>query len=106
MGILANYPIAISASLGINAFSYSVLLAMKIPWQTALAGVFVASILFMILTAFAREKVVDAIPRDLKMAISAGIGLFIAFIGLSQGLIMADKSTVVTLGPCKSAAPG
>ncbi|MGY5340823.1 NCS2 family permease, partial [Levilactobacillus spicheri] len=70
------YPIAISASLGINAFfAYSVVIGMKVPWQTALAGVFVASILFMILTAFKlREKVVDAIPRDLKMAISAGIG--------------------------------
>jgi len=101
MGILANYPIAISASLGINAFfAYCVVFGMKVPWQTALAGVFVASILFMILTAFKlREKVVDAIPRDLKMAISAGIGLFIAFIGLSQGgLVAADKSTVVTLG--------
>jgi len=101
MGILANYPIAISASLGINAFfAYSVVIGMKVPWETALAGVFVASILFMILTAFKlREKVVDAIPRDLKMAISAGIGLFIAFIGLSQGgLVQADKSTLLTLG--------
>jgi len=101
MGILANYPIAISASLGINAFfAYSVVIGMKGPWETARAGVFVASILFMILTAFKlREKVVDAIPRDLKMAISAGIGLFIAFIGLSQGgLVQADKSTLLTLG--------
>ncbi|WP_261809947.1 NCS2 family permease [Levilactobacillus humaensis] len=101
MGIMANYPIAISASLGINAFfAYSVVIGMKVPWETALAGVFVASLLFMVLTAFKlREMVVDAIPRDLKMAISAGIGLFIAFIGLSQGgLVAADKSTVVTLG--------
>ncbi|GEO70317.1 NCS2 family permease [Levilactobacillus acidifarinae] len=101
MGILANYPIAISASLGINAFfAYSVVIGMKVPWETALAGVFVASILFMILTAFKlREKVVDAIPRDLKMAISAGIGLFIAFIGLSEGgIVQADKSTFLTLG--------
>ncbi|ANZ60774.1 NCS2 family permease [Secundilactobacillus paracollinoides] len=101
MGIIARYPIAISASLGINAFfSYTVVLGMKVPWQTALAGVFVASILFMILTAFKiREMVVDAIPRDLKMAISAGIGLFIAFIGLSDGgLIVSNKSTMVALG--------
>ena len=101
MGIIARYPIAISASLGINAFfSYTVVLGMKIPWQTALAGVFVASILFMILTAFKiREMVVDAIPRDLKMAISAGIGLFNAFIGLSDGgLIVANKSTMIGLG--------
>lgn len=101
MGIMANYPIAISASLGINAFfAYSVVIGMKVPWETALAGVFVASLLFMVLTAFKlREMVVDAIPRDLKMAISAGIGLFIAFIGLSQGgLVAPDKSTVVALG--------
>ncbi|KRK48582.1 NCS2 family permease [Secundilactobacillus kimchicus] len=101
MGIVAKYPFAISASLGINAFfAYTVVLGMKVPWQTALAGVFVASILFMILTAFRlREMVVDAIPRDLKMAISAGIGLFIAFIGLHDGgLIVADKSTTVALG--------
>ncbi|PWG00555.1 NCS2 family permease [Levilactobacillus bambusae] len=101
MGILANYPIAISASLGINAFfSYSVVIGMHVPWQTALAGVFAASILFMILTAFKiREKVVDAIPADLKMAISGGIGMFIAFLGLNEGgLVVANKDTVVGLG--------
>lgn len=101
MGILARYPIATAPALGINAFfAYSVCIGMGISWQTALAGVFVASIIFIIITIFKlREAIIDAIPSDLKYAISAGIGLFIAFIGLHQGgLVVADKSTVVTLG--------
>lgn len=101
MGFLANYPIAISASLGINAFfAYSVVIGMKVSWQTALAGVFVASIIFMILTALKlREKIIDSIPADLKAAIGGGIGLFIAFIGMNDGgLIEANKDTLVSLG--------
>lgn len=101
MGFIANYPIAISASLGINAFfAYSVVIGMKVSWQTALAGVFVASVIFMILTALKlREKIIDSIPADLKAAIGGGIGLFIAFIGLSDGgLVTANKDTLVSLG--------
>ncbi|ANK60471.1 NCS2 family permease [Loigolactobacillus backii] len=101
MGILAKYPIAIAPGLGVNAFfTYSVVIGMKIPWQTALAGVFVASIIFMIITVFKlREAIINAIPHNLKLAIAAGIGLFIAFIGLHDGgLIVANKSTVVGLG--------
>ncbi|KRK40149.1 NCS2 family permease [Loigolactobacillus bifermentans] len=101
MGLVAKYPIAIAPSLGVNAFfAYSVCIGMKIPWQTALAGVFVAAVLFMIITALKlREAIINAIPRDLKMAIAAGIGLFIAFLGLNDGgLIVANKSTVVGLG--------
>lgn len=101
MGLIAKYPIAIAPSLGVNAFfAYSVCIGMKIPWQTALAGVFVAAILFMIITALKlREAIINAIPRDLKMAIAAGIGLFIAFLGLNNGgLIVANKATVVGLG--------
>jgi AGZA family xanthine/uracil permease-like MFS transporter len=101
MGLVAKYPIAIAPSLGINAFfAYSVCIGMKIPWQTALAGVFVAAVLFMVITALKlREAIINAIPRDLKMAIAAGIGLFIAFLGLNDGgLIVANKSTVVGLG--------
>lgn len=101
MGFIANYPIAISASLGINAFfAYSVVIGMKVSWQTALAGVFVASVIFMILTALKlREKIIDSIPADLKAAIGGGIGLFIAFIGLSDGgLVQANKDTLVSLG--------
>lgn len=101
MGVLAKYPIATAPALGINAFfTYSVVIGMKIPWQTALAGVFVASLIFILITVFRlREMIIDAIPADLKFAISGGIGLFIAFLGLSDGgLITANKSTMVGLG--------
>ena len=101
MGALARYPIATAPALGINAFfAYSVCIGMHIPWQTALAGVFVASLIFILITIFKlREKIINAIPNDLKHAISGGIGLFIAFLGLSQGgLIVANKSTLVGLG--------
>lgn len=101
MGILAKYPIASAPALGINAFfAYTVSIGMKVPWQTALAGVFVASIIFLLITVFKlREMIINAIPADLKFAISAGIGMFIAFIGLQDGgLIVANKSTVVGLG--------
>lgn len=101
MGVLAKYPIATAPSLGINAFfAYSVCIGMKVPWQTALAGVFIAALLFILITVFKlREKIIDSIPADLKYAISSGIGLFIAFIGLQGGgIVGADKSTLVTLG--------
>lgn len=106
MGILAKYPIATAPALGINAFfAYSVVIGMKIPWQTALAGVFVASLIFILITIFKlREMIIDAIPADLKYAISGGIGLFIAFLGLSNGgLITANKSTLVGLGSLSTA---
>lgn len=101
MGLLARYPIATAPALGINAFfAYSVCIGMKIPWETALAGVLVASLIFILVTIFKlREMIIDAIPTDLKHAISGGIGLFIAFLGMQNGgLIQADKSTLVTLG--------
>ncbi|VDG17851.1 NCS2 family permease [Lactiplantibacillus mudanjiangensis] len=101
MGLVAKYPIAIAPGLGVNAFfTYSVVIGMGVKWETALAGVFVASVIFMIITIFKlREMIIDAIPRDMKLAISAGIGFFIAFIGLhGGGLIVANKSTVVGLG--------
>lgn len=101
MGVLARYPIATAPALGINAFfSYSVCVGMGVPWETALAGVFVASLIFMVITIFKlRELIIEAIPADLKYAISGGIGLFIAFIGLSEGgLIVSNESTLVGLG--------
>lgn len=101
MGVLAKYPIATAPALGINAFfSYSVCIGMGVPWQTALAGVFVASLIFIAITIFKlREMIIDAIPSDLKYAISGGIGLFIAFLGLSEGgIIVSDDSTLVALG--------
>ncbi|SFG61108.1 putative MFS transporter, AGZA family, xanthine/uracil permease [Sporolactobacillus nakayamae] len=102
MGIVAKYPIAIAPGLGVNAFfAYSVCIGMKIPWETALAGVFLASVIFFLITIFKlREIIIDAIPQSLKLAMAAGIGLFIAFIGLHEGgLIVADKATTVAFGP-------
>lgn len=101
MGIVANYPIGEAPALGINAFfAYTVCVGMHVSWETALASVFVASIIFILITLFKlREKIIDAIPSDLKFAISSGIGLFIAFLGLQNAkLIVANKSTLVGLG--------
>lgn len=101
MGILANYPIAIAPGLGDNAFfTYSVVIAMGIPWQDAMAGVLVASVLFTILSFLkVREIVIDAIPQDLKYAMAAGIGIFISFVGLQGGgLIVGNKSSLVSIG--------
>ncbi|GBG04885.1 NCS2 family permease [Lactobacillus rodentium] len=101
MGIVANYPIGEAPALGINAFfAYTVCIGMHVKWQTALASVFVASIIFILITLFKlRELIIDAIPADLKYAISAGIGLFIAFLGLQDGgLIVKNDSTLVGLG--------
>ncbi|EMF0070554.1 NCS2 family permease [Enterococcus hirae] len=101
MGVLARYPIGTAPALGINAFfAYSVCLGMGIPWETVLAGVFVASLIFILITIFKlREMIIDAIPADLKYAISGGIGLFIAFLGLNEGgVIVSNESTLVGLG--------
>lgn len=101
MALLANYPIAIAPCLGDNAFfTYSVVLAMGIPWQTAMAGVFMSSILFLLISVLKlRELVIDSIPHDLKLAMASGIGLFIAFVGLQGGgLVTASKSTLVEMG--------
>lgn len=100
MAFIANYPLAVAPGLGSNAFfSYSVVIGMGIPWQTAIAGVFIASILFMLTTVFkVREAVINAIPASLKSAMAAGIGLFIAFTGLKQGgLVIGSKSSLVTI---------
>ncbi|MDF7668619.1 NCS2 family permease [Lactobacillus sp. ESL0703] len=101
MGIVANYPIGEAPALGINAFfAYTVCVGMHVSWETALAAVFVASIIFILITLFKlREKIINAIPADLKFAISSGIGLFIAFLGMQDGgLIVGNKSTLVGLG--------
>ena len=101
MGIVANYPIGEAPALGINAFfAYTVCIGMHVSWETALAAVFVASIIFILITMFKlREMIINAIPSDLKFAISSGIGLFIAFLGMQDGgLVVANKSTLVGLG--------
>ncbi len=101
MGLLAKYPIAIAPGMGLNAFfTYSVVIGMGIPWQTALAGVLVAGIIFLVITVFkVREMIINAIPPELKFASASGIGLFIAFIGLkNSGIIISNKDTFVGLG--------
>lgn len=105
MGLVARYPIAIAPGLGVNAFfAYSVVIGMKVPWQTAMAGVLVAALIFLVLTFFkVREAIINLIPQDLKVAIASGIGLFIAFIGLADaGLIVANDATMVSLGHLSS----
>jgi len=100
-GLWSNTPIAMSVGMGLNAyFSYGLVLGMGIAWQTALGIVFLSGLLFVILsfTNF-RVWLMTSIPVDLRRAISAGIGAFIAFIGLSQmGVIADSKATLVTLG--------
>jgi len=101
MGILARYPIAIAPGMGLNAFfTYSVVIKLGIPWETALAGVFISGVIFVIITIFKiREKIINAIPANLKHATAAGIGLFIAFIGLQgSGIVVKNDSTLVALG--------
>ncbi|PTX49617.1 AGZA family xanthine/uracil permease-like MFS transporter [Melghirimyces profundicolus] len=101
MGLFANYPIAIAPGMGLNAyFAFSVVGQSKIGWETAMGAVLVAGILFLILsvTRF-REGLINAIPSSLKFGITAGIGLFIAFIGLkSAGIIVGDEVNLVGLG--------
>jgi len=100
-GYWSNTPIAMSVGMGLNAyFSYGLVLGMGLAWQTALGIVFLSGIIFVILsfTQF-RVWLMTSIPVDLRRAISAGIGAFIAFIGLKQmGIIVPDKATLVTLG--------
>jgi AGZA family xanthine/uracil permease-like MFS transporter len=101
MGFLARYPIALAPGMGLNAyFSYVICGAMSVPWQIALGMVFISGVLFTTLTLLrARQLLVDAIPDGLKLATAAGIGLFIAFIGLQHGgIVAADPNTFITLG--------
>lgn len=101
MGLLSNYPLALAPGMGLNAyFTYTVVKGMGIPWETALGCVFLSGLIFLLLTvAGLRQLIVDAIPRALFSAVAGGIGLFIAFIGLSDaGLVAAHPATKVTLG--------
>lgn len=100
MGFIANLPFGLASGMGLNAFfAYSVVLAYDIPWHVALTAVFVEGIIFILLTACkVREAVVNAIPINMKLAVTGGIGLFIAFLGLINGsIVAADESTLVTL---------
>jgi adenine/guanine/hypoxanthine permease len=105
MGLYANYPIALAPGMSLNAyFTYSVCLSMHVPWQTALAVVFFSGVLFLILTVTrVREQIVNGIPDCLKHSTAAGIGMFIAFVGLRNAkLIVANLATFVGLGSFSS----
>ncbi|MDD3325207.1 MAG: NCS2 family permease [Sulfurospirillaceae bacterium] len=103
-GLWANTPIAMSVGMGLNAyFTFGLVLGMKIPWQSALGVVFISGMLFLVLsfTKF-RVWIMQSVPDDLRRAISAGIGAFIAFIGLkSMGMVVADPVVLVGMGDFK-----
>jgi AGZA family xanthine/uracil permease-like MFS transporter len=101
MGFYANYPIALAPGMGLNAFfTFGVVKGMGVSWEIALAAVLVSGVLFLILSILpTREWIINSIPRSQKLAIAAGIGLFLGFIGLkSAGLVVDHPATLVTLG--------
>ena len=100
MAFMANLPFALSAGMGLNAFmAYTVVQGYGYSWQVALFAIFIEGIIFIILSLTSvREAIFDAIPLSLKRAVSVGMGLFIAFIGLQNaGLVIADSSTLIKL---------
>ena len=101
MGLYAKLPIAQAPGMGLNAFfAFSVVIGMGVAWETALAATFVSGTIFLLLAVTGvREAIINAIPMPLKMAVAAGIGLFIAFIGLQNaGIVVADENVLVGLG--------
>lgn len=107
MGLYANYPIALAPGMGLNAyFTYGVVKGLGHSWETALGAVFLSGILFLIVSLTkVREWIIDSIPMNLKMAIAAGIGLFLGIIALKNaGIIAAHPATLVTIGDLKAAS--
>lgn len=101
MGIVANYPVALAPSMGLNAFfTYYVVGTLHLPWQVALGAVFFSGVFFFLMTLGGiRQAIIKSVPANLKRAIGVGIGLFIAFIGMKgTGIIVPDKATYLTLG--------
>ena len=101
MGLYANLPVALAPGMGLNAyFAFVLVLAQGYTWQQALAAVFLSGMLFVILSVLpVREAIINAIPRSLKLAVSAGIGLFLGIIALKNaGIVVAHPATFVTLG--------
>ncbi|MCG9631303.1 MULTISPECIES: NCS2 family permease [Vibrio] len=108
MGFVANYPIAQAPGMGLNAFfTYAVVMGMGYTWQVALAAVFVSGVIFIFLSIFkVREWIINSIPMSLRVGISAGIGLFLAFIALSNaGIVVANPATKVSLGDVTAIGP-
>ncbi len=105
MGLLANWPVALAPGMGLNAFfTFGVVLGMGFTWQQALAAVFCSGVLFLIISISPlRSYLINSIPRSLKFGIGAGIGLFLAIIGLqSAGIVVNNDATLVGLGDLKS----
>lgn len=105
MGLYANYPIALAPGMGLNAFfTYGVVLGMGHSWQVALGTVFVSGVLFVVLSLLpVREWIINSIPHTLKLAIAAGVGLFLAIIALqSAGIVVDNPATLVALGDLKA----
>lgn len=101
MGLVANYPVALAAGMGVNAlFAYTVCGQMGYSWSAALAGVFVSGVIFIVISVTSiRKMIINAIPVQMKLAIGAGIGFFIAFVGLKNAaIVVASESTFVSLG--------
>lgn len=99
MGVLANYPVALAPGMGVNAlFTYTVVLTMGHTWEAALAAVFVSGIIFLLISVTGvRKMIINAIPQQLKLSIGAGIGFFIAFVGLQNAGIITSSATLVGL---------
>ena len=105
MGLYANNPIVVAPGMGLKAFfTYSVVIGMEVPWQVALGAVFWSGVVFLILSIFnVRVAIVNAIPRQIRYAITCGIGIFISFLGfVNAGLVEADPATLVSLGEIDS----
>ena len=101
MGLYASYPLALAPGMGLNAyFAFDVVDGMQIPWQVALGAVFLSGVLFLIVSLLLmREWLINSIPLSLKLGIGAGIGFFLALIGLEHmGVVVASPATYVTLG--------
>jgi AGZA family xanthine/uracil permease-like MFS transporter len=101
MALYANYPIALAPGMGLNAFfAFTVVLTMKYTWQQALAAVFCSGVIFFLISIFRiREYIINSIPRNLKLAISAGVGLFLGIIALEESkIVVGSPATLVTLG--------
>lgn len=108
MGLLANYPFALAPGMGLNAyFAYTIVLQLGYTWQAALGAVFISGLLFFLLTLVKiRQLLIKGIPDSLKNSISAGIGLFIALIGLEQGgVIIRNEQTLVSMGNLGETGP-
>src|SRR5262245_44410727 len=105
MALYANYPIALAPGMGINAFfAFTVVLTYKYTWQQALAAVFCSGVLFFLISVFRiRQYVIDSIPQNLKLAVSAGVGLFLGIIALEEAKVVVDHpATLVTLGDLRN----